>query len=207
MATGTLFVKTMTRHLEEEPKPPYTTVSSVGTHPRKQRFVNYEAYGKTHEYFPAISKEEYGKQSFKRMFKKMLRWEGWRCCPLWSKMKDECQEIEALRNSLTNNKPYWHVPAAIPAECFTVLVPFYCFIFADAPVYFLYLEPVVYYQFIIVLCHYSCFAYAAAGNDTICKISPNLTMLPGQNPCNTGSRYTVHTVKFWLDHYCRDDAP
>lgn len=66
---GHCFVKDIIEHLEEEPKPPYTTVSSVVRILETKGFVSYKAYGKTHEYFPAISKEEYGKQSFKRMFK------------------------------------------------------------------------------------------------------------------------------------------
>jgi BlaI family penicillinase repressor len=34
----------------------------------KKGYVDYTAYGKTYEYFPAITKAEYRKASFKKMF-------------------------------------------------------------------------------------------------------------------------------------------
>lgn len=47
----------------EEPKPPHSTVSSVVRILEKKGFVGHKAYGKTHEYFPLISKEDYGRRS------------------------------------------------------------------------------------------------------------------------------------------------
>lgn len=46
-----------------EPKPPHSTVSSVVRILEKKGFVGHKAYGKTHEYFPLVSKEEYGRRS------------------------------------------------------------------------------------------------------------------------------------------------
>lgn len=46
-----------------EPKPPHSTVSSVVRILEKKGFVDHKAYGKTHEYFPLISKEDYGRRS------------------------------------------------------------------------------------------------------------------------------------------------
>lgn len=43
-----------------EPKPPHSTVSSVVRILEKKGFVDHKAYGKTHEYFPIVSKETYG---------------------------------------------------------------------------------------------------------------------------------------------------
>lgn len=47
--------------LEEfpEPKPAYNTVSTIVRILEQKGFVDHKAYGKTHEYFPIISKEEY----------------------------------------------------------------------------------------------------------------------------------------------------
>ncbi|RAJ06991.1 putative transcriptional regulator [Chitinophaga skermanii] len=53
--------------LMEDPKPPYTTVSSVVRLLEQKQFVTHKAYGKTHEYYPAISKEDYKKNSVQRM--------------------------------------------------------------------------------------------------------------------------------------------
>lgn len=44
-------------------KPPHSTVSSVVRILEKKGFVGHKAYGKTHEYFPLISKEDYGRRS------------------------------------------------------------------------------------------------------------------------------------------------
>ncbi|MCB0497628.1 MAG: BlaI/MecI/CopY family transcriptional regulator [Cyclobacteriaceae bacterium] len=55
------------------PKPAYNTVSTIVRILEKKGFVGFKAYGKTHEYFPLISKEEYSNyylNSFvKRYFK------------------------------------------------------------------------------------------------------------------------------------------
>ncbi len=49
----------------DEPKPPHSTISSVVRILEKKGFVNHKAYGRTYEYFPTISKEEYSKSSIK----------------------------------------------------------------------------------------------------------------------------------------------
>jgi BlaI family penicillinase repressor len=41
------------------PKPAYNTVSTIVRILEKKEFVGHTAYGKTHEYFPLISKKEY----------------------------------------------------------------------------------------------------------------------------------------------------
>lgn len=43
------------------PKPPYNTVSTIVRILVKKGFVKYKAYGKTHEYYPAVPKETYSK--------------------------------------------------------------------------------------------------------------------------------------------------
>lgn len=44
-----------------EPKPAYTTLSTITRILEKKGFVGYNAYGKTHEYFPLVSEDEYKK--------------------------------------------------------------------------------------------------------------------------------------------------
>lgn len=44
-----------------EPKPAYNTVSTIVRILEEKGFVDHKAYGKTHEYFPLVSKEEYSK--------------------------------------------------------------------------------------------------------------------------------------------------
>jgi BlaI family penicillinase repressor len=62
------FVKDIIAEIDEEPKPPYNTISSIVRLLEKKGYVSYKAYGKTYEYFPAISKEEYTKTSFSKLF-------------------------------------------------------------------------------------------------------------------------------------------
>jgi BlaI family transcriptional regulator, penicillinase repressor len=52
-----------------DPKPPYTTVSSIVRLLEKKGFVDHKAYGKTHVYFPAISREQYARRSFSDLMK------------------------------------------------------------------------------------------------------------------------------------------
>jgi len=47
-----------------EPRPAYTTISTVIRVLVKKGFIDYNTYGKIHEYFPKISKDEYLKGQF-----------------------------------------------------------------------------------------------------------------------------------------------
>ena len=42
-----------------EPKPAYNTVSTIIRILETKGFVNHNAFGKSHEYYPIVSKEEY----------------------------------------------------------------------------------------------------------------------------------------------------
>jgi BlaI family penicillinase repressor len=44
---------------------PYTTVASIVRILEKKGFVSHKPYGKTHEYFPLISKAEFRKRKFR----------------------------------------------------------------------------------------------------------------------------------------------
>ena len=63
----TAFVKDIIDQLDEQPKPPYNTISSIVRILVKKGYLSYKAYGKTYEYFPAISKEEYTKTTFSKI--------------------------------------------------------------------------------------------------------------------------------------------
>jgi BlaI family transcriptional regulator, penicillinase repressor len=47
-----------------DPKPAYNTVSTVIRILEQKGFVDHKAYGRTHEYFPLISKKEYSSEHF-----------------------------------------------------------------------------------------------------------------------------------------------
>jgi BlaI family transcriptional regulator, penicillinase repressor len=53
------FVKDVLVELPDEPKPAYNTVSTIIRILEKKGLVGYRAYGKTHEYYPLITEEQY----------------------------------------------------------------------------------------------------------------------------------------------------
>ena len=62
------FVKDIVKELPR-PRPAYNTVSTIVRILEKKGFVGYKAFGKTHEYFPLISKANYRKTQFGRFVK------------------------------------------------------------------------------------------------------------------------------------------
>ncbi|MGM0946171.1 MAG: BlaI/MecI/CopY family transcriptional regulator [Bacteroidota bacterium] len=50
-----------------EPKPAYNTVSTIVRILERKGFVSHKSYGKSHEYFPIVSKDEYRTFIIKRM--------------------------------------------------------------------------------------------------------------------------------------------
>lgn len=50
-----------------EPKPAYNTVSTIIRILERKGFVGYTAYGKTHEYYPLITEEEYKRFEVKQL--------------------------------------------------------------------------------------------------------------------------------------------
>lgn len=62
------FVKDVVDRLPE-PKPAYNTVSTIIRILEKKGFVDHYAFGKTHQYFPLISKTDYTKSYFKNFLK------------------------------------------------------------------------------------------------------------------------------------------
>jgi BlaI family penicillinase repressor len=62
------FVKDMLEHFDD-PKPAYNTVSTIVRILQDKGFISHKAYGRTHEYFPLISKDEYSKMHLKSFVK------------------------------------------------------------------------------------------------------------------------------------------
>ena len=64
----TPFVKDIIEKMPD-PKPAYNTISTIVRILETKGFVDHKAYGKTHEYFPVISKEKYTKFYLNNMLK------------------------------------------------------------------------------------------------------------------------------------------
>lgn len=63
------FVKEVLEKMPE-PKPAYNTVSTIIRILVKKKIVGFKAFGRTHQYFPLISKEEYLKSSTDNLMNK-----------------------------------------------------------------------------------------------------------------------------------------
>ncbi len=59
------FVKDVVAKLPT-PKPHYNTISTIIRKLEEKGYIGYKAYGKTHEYYPLISMEEYRKNHVKK---------------------------------------------------------------------------------------------------------------------------------------------
>lgn len=53
------FVKDVLQQWDEEPVPAYNTVSTILRILTDKEFVGFEAFGRTHQYFPNITREDY----------------------------------------------------------------------------------------------------------------------------------------------------
>lgn len=73
------FVKDVLKHFPE-PRPAYNTVSTIIRILQDKGFVSHRAYGRTHEYYPLVSKEDYTRSQmtnlvsnyFSNSFEKMI---------------------------------------------------------------------------------------------------------------------------------------
>jgi predicted transcriptional regulator len=53
-----------------DPDMPHSTISSVVRILEKKGFVDHKAYGKTHEYFPRVTRDEYAQHGVKSLVEK-----------------------------------------------------------------------------------------------------------------------------------------
>jgi len=48
------------------PKPPHSSISSIVRIVESKGFLDHKAYGRTYEYFPIVSKDDYSKRTLKK---------------------------------------------------------------------------------------------------------------------------------------------
>lgn len=65
------FIKDVMEEIRDE-QLHYNTVSTIVRNLEEKGFLSYQAYGKTHQYFPLISKEEYGNAIMKGAMEKFF---------------------------------------------------------------------------------------------------------------------------------------
>jgi predicted transcriptional regulator len=82
-----------------EPKPAYNTVSTIIRILESKGFVDHKAYGKTHEYFPLISKGDYSKRFMKGFMKGYFNNSFHKMVSFFSSSEDmDIKELEATMN-------------------------------------------------------------------------------------------------------------
>jgi BlaI family penicillinase repressor len=62
------FVKDLLQHFPE-PKPAYNTVSTIIRILEKKGFVDHRSFGKSHQYYPLMSREQYRGERFSSLMK------------------------------------------------------------------------------------------------------------------------------------------
>ncbi|MBP9084406.1 MAG: BlaI/MecI/CopY family transcriptional regulator [Bacteroidia bacterium] len=100
----TCIVRDIIDHLGQ-PDIPHSTVSSVVRILERKGFVTHKAYGKTHEYRPAISKEEYAQQNVRSLMKKYFSGSPSQLVSFILQKNDlDLNELNALKQSLSKSK-------------------------------------------------------------------------------------------------------
>jgi predicted transcriptional regulator len=81
-----------------DPKPAYTTVSTIIRILEKKGFVGYKAFGKTHRYFPLVEKKAYTRQLFRGMLNNYFGNSVQQMVSFFSRDKDlSVSDLEAMK--------------------------------------------------------------------------------------------------------------
>lgn len=84
-----------------DPKPANSTVSTFIKILEKKGFISHRTYGKIHEYFPLISKEQYAREHVKGLLKKYFSNSYTKMVSFLSKSEDlSIHEIEEIISML-----------------------------------------------------------------------------------------------------------
>ena len=88
-----------------DPKPPHSTISSIARILEKKGFLDHKAYGRTHEYFALIGKEEYTKLSLKSLVSEYFDGSANNLVSFLVKEKDlDLNELGELLDKLKNEE-------------------------------------------------------------------------------------------------------
>ena len=98
------FVKDVIEEMPN-PKPAYNTVSTIVRILESKGFVDHKAYGKTHEYFPLITKEKYTKFYLNNLIKGYFNGSFPNLVSFFAKEnKMDIHDLEKLLDELKNQK-------------------------------------------------------------------------------------------------------
>ncbi len=95
------FVKEIVAEMPK-PHPPYTSVSTLVRKLQERGVVGFDAFGKTHRYYPILSEEEYRKASFSKLFKEYFNGSYEKMVSFF--LKEQNANIDDLEKILTEIK-------------------------------------------------------------------------------------------------------
>lgn len=88
------------------PKPAYNTVSTIVRILETKGFVDHKAYGKTHEYFPLVTREKYTKFYLNNLLKGYFNGSFGNLVSFFAKEnKMDIREMEKILEELKKQKP------------------------------------------------------------------------------------------------------
>ena len=86
-------------------KPPHSTISSIVRILEKKGFVDHKTYGRTHLYFPKVSKEDYSKRTLSKFIRKYFEGSAERMVSFLVEEEELSKEdLEQLIDSLSKSK-------------------------------------------------------------------------------------------------------
>ena len=87
-----------------EPRPAYNTVSTIVRILEKKGFVGHKAYGKTYEYFPLVTRDEYARRYMDGVLKNFFGGSLSRLVSFFSEQKAiSLEETDAILRMLQND--------------------------------------------------------------------------------------------------------
>ena len=103
------FVKDLVEVMPD-PKPAYNTVSTIIRILEKKGFVDHTAYGKTHEYYPLISRKEYTRSFMKNFMRNYFSGSFQEMVSFFAKednmsLSDLDELMEDVKRDLENENP------------------------------------------------------------------------------------------------------
>jgi BlaI family transcriptional regulator, penicillinase repressor len=102
---GKGFVKDIVEEMPD-PKPAYNTISTIVRILETKGFIDHKAYGKTHEYFPLITREKYTKFYLNNMIKGYFNGSFQNLVSFFAKEnKMNAADIDKLLEEIKKQKP------------------------------------------------------------------------------------------------------
>lgn len=98
------FVKEIVAEMAK-PRPPYTSVSTLVRKMQDRNLVGHDEFGKTHRYYPVLTKEGYRKQRFGNLFKNYFQGSPEQVVSFFLKeQKVSVDELEAILEQMKNKE-------------------------------------------------------------------------------------------------------